>query len=137
MENTDETKSVISQPIVSTDEKPLILVAEDNDSNYLLVSIMLKKEYTIIRAINGIEAIKLFEEQHPRLILMDMKMPKMDGLEATAKIREQDKKLPIIALTAFAFDSDKEKAMKAGCNGFLTKPVNAEELRLMIRCYVK
>lgn len=127
----------MAQQTEYNDEKPLILIAEDNDSNFLLVSIMLKKDYTIVRASNGIEAIKLFEEKHPRLILMDMKMPKMDGLEATCKIREQDKKLPIIALTAFAFDSDKEQAMKAGCNGFLTKPVNAEELRMMIKCYVK
>lgn len=120
-----------------TEDKPTILVAEDNDSNYLLIYVMLKKEYHIVRAMNGQEAVKLFGSREPKLILMDIRMPIMDGLEATAAIRLKSKAIPIIALTAFAFDSDRDKALKAGCNGFLTKPVNSEELRLIIKCYVK
>lgn len=123
--------------INNTEEKPTILVAEDNDSNYLLITIMLKKEYNIIRAVNGQEAVKLFEKKNPKLILMDIKMPIMDGLEATSTIRLRSRTIPIIALTAFAFDGDKDRAIKTGCNGFLTKPVNAEELRMIIRCYIK
>lgn len=123
--------------IEKVEERPTILVAEDNDSNYLLISVMLKKEYNIVRAKNGQEAVKLFESREPKLILMDIRMPIMDGLEATAAIRLKSKTIPIIALTAFAFDSDRDRAIKAGCNGFLTKPVNSEELKLIIKCYVK
>lgn len=126
----------MTQQSKSHDEKPLILIAEDNDSNYALISIILKEDYNIIRVANVVETVKLLEHKHPRVILIDLNAPQI-GLEVTRKIRELDKKLPIIALTTFASDSDKKQAMKAGCNGFLTKPVNAEELRMMIKCYIK
>lgn len=102
-----------------------ILVAEDNDSNYLLMTFILKGHFEFFRANNGQEAVEKASTEHPDLILMDLKMPKMDGLEATRQIKEMLPNLPIIALTANAFDSDRIQAMEAGCDAFLSKPVSA------------
>lgn len=104
-----------------------ILVAEDNDSNYILMTYILKRDYQFLRAKNGQEAVDMVENGGIDLVLMDIKMPVMDGLEATAKIREAHPELPIIALTANAFDSDRQLALKAGCNDFLSKPVSSEK----------
>ena len=109
-----------------------ILVAEDNDSNYLLLSTILKKEYHLTRALNGAEAVRLYHEIKPDIILMDIKMPVMNGLEATAEIRKADKKIPIIALTAYAFGSDRDDALDAGCDRVMTKPINIKEIKDML-----
>ena len=103
-----------------------ILVAEDNDSNYILMNYILKKHYEYFRARNGQEAVELAETEKPDLILMDLKMPVMDGLEATRLIKAKTPDLPIIALTANAFDSDRHAALEAGCDDFLSKPINAD-----------
>lgn len=112
-----------------------ILVAEDTDSNFLLLSIILRKEYEVIRAVNGEEAISKFKEVNPDMILMDIKMPIMDGLTATKEIRKIDTNITIIALTANAYDSDKEKAYEAGCNNYMAKPIMTNKLREMISSY--
>ena len=104
-----------------------ILVAEDNDSNYILMTYILKRDYQFQRAQNGVEAVELANTGNFDLVLMDIKMPLMDGLEATTKIKETHPDLPIIALTANAFDSDRQLAIKAGCDDFLSKPVNSEK----------
>ncbi|MBQ7661782.1 MAG: response regulator [Prevotella sp.] len=104
-----------------------ILVAEDNDSNYILMTYILKRDYQFQRAQNGVEAVELANTGNFDLVLMDIKMPLMDGLEATTKIKEAHPDLPIIALTANAFDSDRQLAIKAGCDDFLSKPVNSEK----------
>ena len=103
-----------------------ILVAEDNDSNYILMNYILKRHYEYFRARNGQEAVELAETEKPDLILMDLKMPVMDGLEATRLIKDKTPDLPIVALTANAFDSDRHAALEAGCDDFLSKPVNAD-----------
>ena len=103
-----------------------ILVAEDNDSNYILMSYILKKYYEFERAKNGQEAVEKADSGKFDLILMDIKMPIMDGMEATRQIREKYPDLPIVALTANAFDSDRTMAMEAGCNDFLSKPVSSQ-----------
>ena len=103
-----------------------VLIAEDNDSNYILMTYILKRSYQFLRAKNGKEAVDAVEKGGIDLVLMDVKMPVMDGLEATAAIREKHPELPIIALTANAFDSDRDLAMEAGCNDFLAKPVSSE-----------
>ena len=105
-----------------------ILVAEDTDSNFLLVSIILRKEYTVLRAYNGIEAIDVYKKEQPDLILMDIKMPEMDGLEASRAIRDIDPEIPIIALTA--------KAIDAGCNDYMAKPIVVGQLTAMIKKYI-
>lgn len=130
---TENTKA--STPVPKTtpgSSKPLILVAEDIDSNYLLIEALLKKDYRLLRAQNGNEAIEMFDAHNPDLVLMDMKMPGMDGIEATTILRNTGTQVPIVALTAFAYDSDKERASNAGCNDFLTKPVSPPELRKMV-----
>lgn len=103
-----------------------ILVAEDNDSNYILMTYILKSSYQFKRAKNGQEAVLMVEEGGFDLVLMDIKMPIMDGLEATAKIKAKHPDLPVVALTANAFDSDRQLALEAGCNDFLSKPVSSE-----------
>jgi len=104
-----------------------ILIAEDNDSNFVLMSYILKKYYQFERARNGQEAVEMVDKNQYDIVLMDIKMPIMDGLEATKAIKEKHPDLPIVALTANAFDSDRQLAMEVGCNDFLSKPVSSEE----------
>ena len=103
-----------------------ILVAEDNDSNFILMTYILKKYYQFERAKNGQEAVDMVEKGEYDLVLMDIKMPIMDGLQATRKIKETHPSLPIIALTANAFDSDRQMAFDAGCDEFLSKPISSD-----------
>ena len=107
-----------------------ILIAEDTDSNFLLLSIILRKEYEIIRAYNGLEAVEMCRSELPDLILMDFKMPLMDGLQATREIRKFNKDIVVIALTANAYDSDREHAYDAGCNDYMSKPVAPNDERI-------
>ena len=108
-----------------------ILVAEDIDSNYLLVKAILRT-YTVTRAKTGSEAVALAASRHFDAILMDMKMPEMGGIEATREIREFDHETPIIAVTANAFDTDKEEALKVGCNAFVPKPISKKKLEMIL-----
>lgn len=99
-----------------------ILVAEDNDSNYVLMTYVLRNHYEVVRACNGQEAVDLVEQQHFDLVMMDMKMPVMDGLQATRIIKEKHPELPVVALTANAFETDRQATYEAGCVDFLSKP---------------
>ncbi len=117
-------------------EKKTILIAEDVDSNFLLLKAILGKSYNLLWAKDGEQAVEVFKENMPDLILMDIKMPNMDGLEATRIIRSYSPEIPIVALTAYAFESDKEQAMEAGCNDFLTKPVQSVELKKVLNKYL-
>ncbi|WP_099293233.1 response regulator [Butyricimonas sp. Marseille-P3923] len=129
MENNETKKSVSAGRT--------ILVAEDVESNYLLLKAIIGKIYTLVHAWDGQEAIDLFKQSNPDLILMDIKMPVLDGLAATRVIRAESKEVPIIALTAFAFDDDRVKALEAGCNDYLTKPLSANLLKETIAKYLK
>lgn len=113
-----------------------ILVAEDNDSNFVLMSYILKKYYQFERAKNGQEAVEKADNGGYDIILMDIKMPIMDGLEATKAIKEKHPDLPIVALTANAFDSDRQLAIEAGCDDFLSKPVSSEACLETIKRFV-
>ena len=101
-----------------------ILIAEDEETNYLFIEAILEDtKATLIWAKNGVEAVEKFNEDID-LILMDIKMPEMDGLTAAKKIREKSISVPIIAQTAYAMSEDKNKCLNAGCNDYLTKPIN-------------
>ena len=124
-----ETTLPNRRPVFSedSDRKLRILVAEDNDSNFLLVRSILK-DYDLLRVTNGVEAVEEIRNGKFDFVLMDLKMPVMDGLVATRKIREFNSDIPIVALTANAFDADRASAMDAGCNAFLPKPVKRKQL---------
>ena len=113
-----------------------ILVAEDEDSNYELVKIVLQKRYRLIRAHNGIEAVNLNEDEHPDLILMDIRMPEMNGFDATRIIKEVNHDTPVIALSAYAFDENIREAKMAGCDEFMAKPFRVENLIEMVKKYL-
>ena len=114
----------------TSERKPLILIAEDVESNYKLLEIILKKEYDLLWAKNGKEAVAYALSHNPDAVLMDIKMPVMDGIEALKEIRLHTDSLPVIMQTAYAFDTDRRVAEKAGCNGFITKPVMPRELKM-------
>ena len=114
-----------------------ILVAEDEESNFELVRIVLQKRYRLIRAHNGIEAVTLNEDEHPDLILMDIRMPDMNGLDATRIIKEVNHDTPVIALSAYAFEENIREAKAAGCDEFMAKPFKVEDLIEICARYVK
>ena len=118
-------------------QKPIILVAEDNESNYLLFNSILNKDYNLVHAWNGEEAIELYRKFQPHVIIMDINMPKMDGYEAAREIRKFSKTIPIIAVTAYSFSSDKEKVMENGFNGYVPKPVDAHILKEKLHSTIK
>ena len=113
-----------------------ILVAEDEDSNYELVKIVLQKRYRLLRAHNGIEAVTINEDEKPDLILMDIRMPEMNGLDATRIIKEIDHSTPVIALSAYAFEENIREAKEAGCDEFMAKPFRVENLIEMVKKYL-
>ena len=104
-----------------------ILIAEDIESNYKLLRTLLK-DHNVSWAINGFDAVNKCSENNYDLILMDIKMPHMNGIEAVKEIRKFNKNIPIIAVTANAFDSDKEEALREGFNDFVTKPLRKDAL---------
>jgi two-component system cell cycle response regulator DivK len=108
-----------------------ILYVEDNDDNvFMLKNRLSRVGFTVIIANDGVQGVAMAASERPDLILMDLTLPKMDGWEATRRIKadEKTKHIPIVALTANVTASDKEKAMAAGCNDFDTKPVNMSRL---------
>ena len=109
-----------------------ILIAEDMDDNYQLYKIYLEKHYDLIRATNGEEAVSKYLECNPDIILMDIGMPVVDGYQATDAIRQLSSDIPIVAVTAFAYDEDRRKVMSRGFNGYLSKPLNKDELLKML-----
>ncbi|MFW5705737.1 MAG: hybrid sensor histidine kinase/response regulator, partial [Bacteroidota bacterium] len=107
-----------------------ILIAEDDTDNYLFLENVLKgNNFKLLHAVNGKEAVKLCRFNHDiSLVLMDLHMPVTDGLEATKEIKTFKKNLPVIAQTAFALDGDRQKALDAGCDDYISKPIKINEL---------
>lgn len=120
------------QPISIEKNKFTILIAEDNESNYKLFASILKGEYQLIHAWDGQEAGEMFKQYNPQIILMDINMPVMDGYEATKEIRKYSAKVPIIAITAFAYASDEQRVMESGFDGYMPKPINARLLKAQL-----
>jgi PAS domain S-box-containing protein len=111
-------------------QKQTIVIAEDDDTNFFYVSILLKSDsLTLLHARNGTEAVELCQD-HPEteLVLMDLKMPEMDGFEATRLIKSNRKELPVIAVSAYSGSEEQQKALEAGCDEFITKPIKKELL---------
>lgn len=114
-----------------------ILIAEDVESNYTLIKNYLKhNNYALIWVKTGLDAVNAFQNDSFNLVLMDIKMPEMDGLEATRIIRKSGNKLPIIALTAYALSSDRDNAISAGCDDLIAKPVDKNELLNKLKEYL-
>jgi CheY-like chemotaxis protein len=116
-----------------------ILVVEDNQINIYLCSRILKSSgYEVIEARSGEEGVELTIKEKPDLIIMDIQLPGIDGLETTKRIRESeaDGKVPIIALTSYAMAGDRKKALKAGCTGYIEKPINPETFIAEIEKYL-
>jgi len=112
-----------------------ILVVEDNDRNRRLLKILLQaRGYVVVEASSGKEALEYLEAQKPDLILMDIQLPNMDGLTLTKQIKsdEKTKDIPIVAVTAYAMKGDKERILEAGCNAYVSKPINTQELPQLI-----
>ena len=117
-----------------------ILVVEDNDRNRKLLRVLLRaKGYEVIEAANAEETMNYLEIQKPDLILMDIQLPNTDGLALTRKIRSEVKTahLPIIAVTAYAMKGDRERILEAGCDAYVSKPIDTHQLSLLIADILK
>jgi len=114
-----------------------VLVVEDNEKNMYLVSFILEKMgHRVLKADTGEKGIELASREQPDLILMDIQLPGIDGLEATKRIR-QSGNVPIIAITSFAMTGDRERLIAAGCNGYIEKPINPETIMGEIAAYLE
>lgn len=116
-----------------------ILVVEDNPESMYLVTFLLENAgYAVIPASNGISAVQLCQQMLPDLVLMDIKLPDIDGYEATRRIKKIPaiSHMPIIAFTAFAMETDIEKALEAGCIGHMEKPIDIQTFVKQIETYL-
>jgi CheY-like chemotaxis protein len=116
-----------------------ILVVDDNPANGKLVRFLLtKRGYDVRVAMDAVEALSLLETFEPQLILMDLQLPGMDGLELTRRLKTQDRTrdIPIIAVTAYAMKGDEQKARAAGCDGYVTKPIDTHALPVVVNEHI-
>ena len=129
------TRTLRTAPIGDASKLKLILVAEDEECNYELVKNVLANRYRLIRARNGVEAVTMNEDENPDLILMDIRMPDMDGIDATRIIKEVNPNVPVIALSAYALEDSIKMAKDAGCDDFIAKPFKVEEFLATLERY--
>ena len=116
--------------------RPRILVAEDNPSNYKLVEVLLRRNFDLQHAWDGVEAVEMYRSHKADLVLMDISMPNMDGYEALRLIREFDPKSRVVALTAFAFDADRQRMGEAGFDDCLPKPLTPGDFPQRVAAYL-
>jgi signal transduction histidine kinase/CheY-like chemotaxis protein len=133
LKNSSESSVSFTQSNCDVPEDCTVLVAEDTDSNYKLIEAMIGRSYKLIRAVNGVEAVALCSELQPDLVLMDIKMPEMNGLDATQIIRRSFPDIPIIIQSAYAFEDDRKKAMECGSTDFIAKPFTKKQLTEIIQ----
>ncbi len=117
-----------------------ILVVDDEEKNRYLISFILEKNgFEVVTATDGLDGVEAAKRQQVDLIIMDIKMPKMDGYESTRRIKKLEgyQSVPIIALTSYAMAGDKKKALDAGCDGYIAKPINPETFIEEIRKYLR
>lgn len=112
-----------------------ILIVEDVEWNRDLLAQVLEENYLVVEAVDGREGLEVAQAEQPDLILMDLSLPEMDGWELASRIRQTEsiRAVPIIAVTAHAMAGDEERALRAGCNGYLSKPIDEEELLKKVR----
>lgn len=130
----------IVEPATSTAERELVLAVDDNEQNLQLLEEYLGSwGYDVVLARDGVEALRLYPQHDPSIILLDVMMPNMDGYEACARIKSQPggKTIPVLMLTALTATEDKIRALESGADDFLNKPINREELRSRIRSLIK
>ena len=113
-----------------------ILIVEDTELNIDLLTQLLEDDYNLLIARDGAQGVTLAEQNHPDLILMDISLPIMDGYSAARKIRETQPSVPIIGLSAHAMNGDAQRAKEAGCNDYLTKPVDEDLLLKKLKEYL-
>ena len=121
-------------------ETKTILVIEDNELNMKLVNGLIGiGKYRMLQAQDAESGIEIIHEQRPDLVLMDIQLPGMDGLTATKILKEDPdlKNIPIVALTSYAMQGDKEKALEAGCVGYITKPIDTRKFLKTLSQYLK
>ncbi|MCI1720530.1 MAG: response regulator [Bacteroidales bacterium] len=116
---------------------PKVLVAEDDSANYFLFESILKNNYLLVHAANGLEAVEMHKKEKPDIIIMDVKMPVMDGFQAITEIRKIDKDIPIIAATAYALPEVEEKLYACGANDYIVKPLSPSDLRSKLQKIVE
>ena len=106
-----------------------ILVVEDNPDNMVLISdILVSLDYEVLKAVDGEQGVEMAETTHPDLILMDLSLPRLDGWNATRQIKAKNNHVPIIAITAHAMIGDRERALAAGCDDYISKPIDVRAL---------
>lgn len=128
----------MTEKTIHTEENTILIVEDDETSSILLQVFLSQGNYKLLFAVNGKMAVQMFSENpNINLILMDLKMPVMDGYEATRQIREMNTNIPIIAQSAYAMSGDSKKALEAGCDDYVIKPVKKEELLAKVKALLK
>lgn len=119
--------------------KKILIVDDNEDSRDLVTKVLKQSDYQIVQAVDGEEALTKVASEKPDLILMDRSLPKMDGLEVAKRLKSNaaTNKIPIVAMTAHAMRGDREKALAAGCEGYIPKPINVRTLAEQIRLYLE
>jgi len=119
-------------------DRTIMIVEDYDDTRYLLKRLLESKGYRVLEAVNGQEAVEIAQTEHPDLILMDLDLPILDGIEATQHLRQQSatKSVPIVAVTAYPMSYTHVKAFAKGCNEYLSKPIDFDELDKLLTHYV-
>lgn len=124
----------------SADQQTLVLVVDDNEDNLLLLAFVVEQlDCQIITALDGKTALDLAQDYHPSLILLDMMLPDMDGMEVLSHLKQNPitKTIPVIAVTAMAREQDRDRILLAGCNEYVSKPYAVDELEMLLRRYLE
>jgi two-component system, cell cycle response regulator DivK len=123
----------------SADQQPLVLVVDDNEDNLLLLSFVVEQlNCQIITAKDGQTTLELAQSRQPTLILLDMMLPDLDGMEVFQRLRQNllTKEIPVIVVTAMASQQDRDRILLAGCNAYVSKPYSVDELEKLLSCYL-
>jgi two-component system, cell cycle response regulator DivK len=132
-----ELSTSSGKPLIT--EQPLVLVVDDNEDNLTLLAFLIEQlNCGLLTAINGQSALDLAQKFQPALILLDMMLPDLDGMEVVSRLRKNPltREIPVIAVTALARPEDRERILSAGCNDFVSKPYFIEEMETLLYRYV-